>query len=205
MTREWGWLKGGIALGLLSAFAFLTYSGLGTSTSYPRTVALLLNPVFPEWVANNAYFQRVAPVVDWQLLLVIGIALGGFLASRVVRGQQSASCELPVSGGQSLVATGRGAGQAEGDFSPSEDGAGTKAASQDVVFVDAQPVAGRRKWMAFVGGFLLLFGARLAGGCTSGHIITGMTQLATASFLFAAVVFAVGIPVAKFINSRGAA
>lgn len=186
-------MKGGIALGLLSAFAFITYAGLGTSTSYPRTVALLLNPLFPEWVANNAYFQRVPPAVDWQLLLVVGIAVGGFLASRVARGRQAASCALPVSGGQT---TADGAG-------PSAGGSGD--AGDEIVFVDGQPVAGRRKWMAFVGGFLLLFGARLAGGCTSGHIITGMTQLATASFLFAAAVFAVGIPAAKYFNSKGAA
>lgn len=191
MTREWGWLKGGIALGLLSAFAFVTYAGLGTSTSYPRAVGLLLNPVASEWVASNAYLQKVPPIVDWQLLLVIGIGVGGFLASRAVRGRQASSCTLPTTGGY----PGR----------PESPAASTGGNSGDTVFVDAQPVAGRRKWMAFVGGFLLLFGARLAGGCTSGHIITGMTQLATASFLFAATVFAVGIPAAKLINKRGTA
>jgi hypothetical protein len=43
---------------------------------------------------------------------------------------------------------------------------------------------------AFTGGFLLLFGARLAGGCTSGHIISGGMQLAVSSLVFAAFVFA---------------
>lgn len=42
---------------------------------------------------------------------------------------------------------------------------------------------------AFVGGFLLLFGARLAGGCTSGHIISGGIQLAVSSLVFAVFVF----------------
>jgi uncharacterized membrane protein YedE/YeeE len=37
---------------------------------------------------------------------------------------------------------------------------------------------------AFLGGFLLLFGARLAGGCTSGHILSGVSQLAISSILF---------------------
>lgn len=41
---------------------------------------------------------------------------------------------------------------------------------------------------AFIGGFLLLWGARLAGGCTSGHILSGGMQLAVSSLLFAAVV-----------------
>ena len=52
----------------------------------------------------------------------------------------------------------------------------------------------RRRYMdAFLGGFLIIFGARVAGGCTSGHIISGMTQLALSGFLFAAAVFGAGI------------
>lgn len=43
---------------------------------------------------------------------------------------------------------------------------------------------------AFVGGFILIFGARLAGGCTSGHILSGGMQLALSSFVFALVVLA---------------
>ncbi len=180
MTKEWSWLKGGIALGLLSAFATLTYSPLGVSTSYPRTVALILNMFSPEFVAENAYFQRVPPVVDWQLMLVVGIIIGGFVASRVVGGAQASSC---------------GVAQAAH--------AGDARESGSEVFVDRAPVPARRKWLSFAGGFLILFGARLAGGCTSGHVITGFTQLATASFLFAAAVFAVGIPMGMFVKRKG--
>ena len=43
---------------------------------------------------------------------------------------------------------------------------------------------------AFVGGFLLLIGARFAGGCTSGHVISGGMQLAASSLMFAVFVFA---------------
>ncbi len=42
---------------------------------------------------------------------------------------------------------------------------------------------------AFIGGFILIFGARMAGGCTSGHIISGGMQLALSSFNFAIFVF----------------
>ena len=42
---------------------------------------------------------------------------------------------------------------------------------------------------SFVGGFLLIIGARLAGGCTSGHIISGGMQLALSSYLFGIFVF----------------
>lgn len=56
---------------------------------------------------------------------------------------------------------------------------------------------GRRYTEAFLAGFLILFGARLAGGCTSGLIISGITQLSIAGFVFAAGVFATGIGTAK--------
>lgn len=43
---------------------------------------------------------------------------------------------------------------------------------------------------AFVGGFLILFGARLANGCTSGHMLSGIAQLSLSGFLFGASMFA---------------
>lgn len=58
----------------------------------------------------------------------------------------------------------------------------------------------RRYLDAFVGGVLLLFGARLAGGCTSGHIISGISQLAVSGLLFGAGVFATGILTAKLLK-----
>lgn len=59
---------------------------------------------------------------------------------------------------------------------------------------------GRRYLNAFIGGFLLLFGARLAGGCTSGHVISGITQLSVSGLLFGAGVFATGIATAKLLQ-----
>ncbi len=47
----------------------------------------------------------------------------------------------------------------------------------------------KRAIWAFVGGFLLIFGARMAGGCTSGHILSGGMQGAYSSYLFGIVVF----------------
>jgi len=52
---------------------------------------------------------------------------------------------------------------------------------------------------AFVGGFLLLFGARLAGGCTMGHGISGGLQLAVSSWIFMFTFFTAGIIATKFL------
>ncbi|MEJ7612578.1 MAG: YeeE/YedE thiosulfate transporter family protein, partial [Candidatus Fervidibacter sacchari] len=56
---------------------------------------------------------------------------------------------------------------------------------------------GKRYLVAFVGGFIMLFGARLAGGCTSGHMISGISQLALSSFIFAVTIFLTGMLTAK--------
>lgn len=62
---------------------------------------------------------------------------------------------------------------------------------------------GKRYRDAFIGGFLIVFGARIAGGCTSGHIISGITQLSVSGLIFAAGVFATGIMTAKLLHKGG--
>lgn len=49
---------------------------------------------------------------------------------------------------------------------------------------------GKRIFWAFIGGFILIYGARMAGGCTSGHILSGGMQLAMSSLVFGVFVFA---------------
>ena len=49
---------------------------------------------------------------------------------------------------------------------------------------------------AFVGGIVSIFGARLAGGCTSGHGLSGTPNLGLASLITTACMFLGGIPVA---------
>lgn len=47
----------------------------------------------------------------------------------------------------------------------------------------------KRILWSFVGGGILIFGARLADGCTSGHIISGGMQYAVSSYVFAIFTF----------------
>jgi len=53
--------------------------------------------------------------------------------------------------------------------------------------------------VALLGGVLLGFGARWAGGCTSGHGISGTLQLAVSSWIAAACFFIGGVAAAFFI------
>lgn len=54
----------------------------------------------------------------------------------------------------------------------------------------------------FFAGFLVLFGARLAGGCTSGHMMSGMMQTSLSGYLFAAGAFAAAVPTALLVYKK---
>jgi uncharacterized protein len=62
--------------------------------------------------------------------------------------------------------------------------------------------ATKRLIAAFFGAALMLFGARLAGGCTSGHGISGNLQLALSSLIFTVTFAVVGVLAALAIYGR---
>jgi uncharacterized protein len=61
---------------------------------------------------------------------------------------------------------------------------------------------GLRYAVAFAAGFLMLFGARIADGCTSGHGLSGMAQLSVGSTVAVAAMFAGGIATALLLLRR---
>ncbi len=54
--------------------------------------------------------------------------------------------------------------------------------------------------VAFAGGFVLLLGARIANGCTSGHGLSGLSQLAVSSLIAMAAMFASGIAISALLK-----
>jgi uncharacterized protein len=61
------------------------------------------------------------------------------------------------------------------------------------------PGVALRLGVAFLGGVLLAYGARLAGGCTSGHGISGALQLSVSSWVALACFFIAGIATAMLL------
>lgn len=159
------WVTLGALFGLVSIASILLYGPIGVSGTYPRFIGSIWRLIDPASAASNPYLVRMGSLVKPETMLVVGLLIGGFLASRF------------------------GGGRPE------------KAATVELVHA-GETTAGRRHVDAFLGGVLLLFGARLAGGCTSGHIISGITQLAVSSVIFAAGVFASGVVTAKLLRGR---
>jgi hypothetical protein len=86
-----------------------------------------------------------------------------------------------------------------GGFLAAKLGRAPKAPACEMVHA-MERTTGTRYRDAFLGGVLIVFGARLAGGCTSGHIISGIMQMSISGIIFGAAVFASGIFTAKSLR-----
>jgi len=62
-------------------------------------------------------------------------------------------------------------------------------------------VASRLIW-SFIAGFFMIIGARVAGGCTSGHFMSGMSQLAISSMIFGTVVMIALLITGKYFYKK---
>jgi len=63
-------------------------------------------------------------------------------------------------------------------------------------------VTSRLIW-SFIAGFFMIIGARVAGGCTSGHFMSGMSQLAISSMIFGTVVMIALLITGKYFYKKG--
>lgn len=61
---------------------------------------------------------------------------------------------------------------------------------------------GQRLVLAFLGGFIAAWGAKLAKGCTSGQALTGSSILNAGSLVFLLAVFVAGFGLARFVRKE---
>ena len=113
----------------------------------------------------------------WNLVFALGIALGGFLALRLW-GDPGAALALAPDTVGALRALGV------------EDLRGLLPSD---VFSWSALLTGPGLMMVVVGGFLVGFGARWAGGCTSGHAISGLAAFQLPSLVAVLGFFAGGL------------
>ncbi len=164
-AKSWSPYAVGAALGVLSWFAFATADhGLGITTAFENTAALLLKPQLP---AGHAYLTAPGKTakIDWEWMLVIGVFIGAALSARL--SHDATKLRVP-------------------ELWRSRFGSSVH----------------KRFLAAFIGGAMMMVGARLAQGCTSGHGITGALQLAVSSWVFVVVMFGAGALVALALYGK---
>jgi uncharacterized protein len=72
----------GIGIGVLSWGTWLVSNKpIGCSTSFARTAGMIEQAVRGRRQDLRPYFKDVAPVVDWQWMLVVGMLIGAFISA----------------------------------------------------------------------------------------------------------------------------
>ena len=169
------WYVAGPLIGLIVP-VLLVVGGrvFGISSVLRHTCAAL--PV-PERLRPGLFRYDWRTAGLWNLAFVLGIAVGGFVGLRVL-GDPSA----PLALSPETLAALRALGVTDtAGFVP----------SQFVSWAGLATPAGAA--MVLGGGFLVGFGARWAGGCTSGHAISGLANLQVPSLVAVAGFFAGGL------------
>jgi uncharacterized membrane protein YedE/YeeE len=157
-----GALSGMVSIGSI----YFVGKYLGASTSFVRTTGMIEQLFFPDRVAMMPYFMKELPVIDWQWMFVIGIAVGAFIAA-----MKSGDFHI----------------QLIPNMWKSRFGDGIK----------------QRAIVAFIGGIIAMFGARLADGCPSGHGLSGSLQLSVSSYIALICFFIGGLISANWLYRGG--
>ncbi|GGF56532.1 MULTISPECIES: YeeE/YedE thiosulfate transporter family protein [Mameliella] len=182
MTLDWK--LGGVLLGVVFFAAVLLVKPIGVSTQFVILDGIVADAVNPDFItqtedgytSTNAYMAKSS---------------GKYAKSAANPLNYSFIFVLAMAAGAALSAFSRGGvGRAE------------KRLPQiwEANFGDTP---WKRYAVAFLGGFVVLYGARLAGGCTSGHMMSGMMQTALSGYIFAAGAFAAAIPTAMMMYKEG--
>ena len=180
----WNWFKSGIALATCFLLAIVLIKPIGVSTQFviaDGIIASAFNNVLitedpttkSGYTSSNAYLNKS----------------GGKYAKAVAK---------PLSYGLVFVAA-----MVVGGFIASRRQSERAPSIPTCHLSRFGSSSSTRYLLAFTGGVLVLIGARLAGGCTSGHMMSGMMQTAVSGYLFTAAAMAVAIPVAILIYKNG--
>lgn len=188
MQIKWDWLKGGAVLGGVFLLAVVLVKPLGVSTQFVIFDGVVWN-LFSDEVAKEDESAKHGFTSKNEYLAKSG-------------GKYAKSVDNPINYGFIMVIAMFVGGFLSSMLQKS------KVSKEESEAPDVFRATGKsnRYMYAFIGGGLTLFGARLAGGCTSGHMMSGMMQTSLSGYLFAFGAFAAGIPIAIFFyrSKKGA-
>ena len=182
-NNQFSWLRGGLLLGTTFLVAVWLVKPVGVSTQFVVLDGIIWNALSPDLVTKDEVTQKYSSTNSYL------DKSGGKYASLVAN---------PLNYGFIFVLSMLVGGFVSGKLSRNKVKAKDKISPK--VWRESFGTSARKRYAyAFLAGFLALFGARIAGGCTSGHMMSGMMQTSLSGYLFAAGAFATAIPLAILV------
>ena len=168
IQQPWHWSIAGILIGLtVPTLLLLGNKHFGISANLRHLCAACLP-------ANISFFKYDWKKEIWNLFFAMGILIGGFIAASFLQNPEP----IQIAAATQATLEAQGIHSFEG-LMPTD-------------LFSFQSLLTLKGFIIIVlGGFLVGFGTRYAGGCTSGHAIMGLSDLQVPS-LVATICFMVG-------------
>lgn len=177
ITNTWHWSISGFLIGMV--LLLLTYFGKNFGMSSNLRSLCAMTGVGKRVSFFNWDWQSQR----WNLTLVLGAMIGGYVAVHFLSNPNNVS----INNDTILQLTKMGIDAPNGNLAP-------KLMFGNNVFYSPKMIT-----ILLFGGLLIGFGSRYAGGCTSGHAISGLSNLQMPSLKAVIGFFVGGLVMAHFI------
>lgn len=160
ITQTWAWWFSGTMISAIMFFLIYFGQSFGFSSNL-RTICAAVG-----LGKKNKFFNFNWKAQTWNLVFLLGAIIGGFIA------RQFLSSETAVEISPATIK----------DLSKLGFAAPTSLQPAELFSIEAM-LSVKGFLVLAIGGLMVGFGSRYAGGCTSGHAISGLSNLQAPSLL----------------------
>jgi len=176
LQQAWPWYVGGVLIGLTVPALLIAGNKLLGVSAVMRQVCAACFP------GNVSFLQYNWRKESWSFFFAAGIMIGGFVGGYLLNNPEPEAIAP-----QTILTLKQQGVPFEEGFLPTS------------LFNWSALLTLKGFLLLVVGGFLVGFGTRYAGGCTSGHGIAGLSTLQWPSLIAVASFFAAGILSARYL------
>ena len=169
LKEPWPWSVSGAAIALIMVLMIYFGKSFGFSSNL-RTICSMAGAG-----KKVKFFDFDWKAQQWNLLFLVGSVLGGFISVTFLKNEEP--LKLAASTVSDLKALGI---HFDGQLNPGQ-------------LFGLDQMSLKNFMLLLIGGLLIGFGTRYAGGCTSGHAISGLSNLQIPSLLAVAGFFIGGL------------
>ena len=177
LLNPWPWYFSGPMIALILFLLLWTGKSFGMSSNL-RTLCSALGAG-----KNVSFFQFDWKAQRWNLIVALGAVFGGYLAANFL----STSTAVTISEATIVQLNYLGIADAGQAYMPEK------------LFSMAAFTSPKSLFLLITGGFFVGVGARYAGGCTSGHAISGLSNFQLPSLIAVIGFFIGGLIVNHFL------